>query len=119
MIRPHTKYDMTSINKWLAKQGHPCVDSSDIPKQSYTIPGVAFCAVRAVEGGIGILDSVVTNPHVSSQKRNEALDALFRHVLTLPFKAVIGFSIDKHTQERAIRHGFAASPYSLFSYRRF
>ncbi len=117
-MRHYNQRDIVSINKWLTKQGSPTVQLSDIPRLGLIIPGVAFCAVRAVEGDIGILDSVVTNPHVSSLKRNDALDKLFKYVMEMPFKSLLGFSIDESTQARALRHGFNQIPYALFSYSR-
>lgn len=104
------------INRWLAKRDLKPIDPTEMPATSFIIPGVAACGIRVCEGQIGILDSVVTNPHASKQVRNAALNQLFEHAIAHPgFKRLMGFSIDKHTLERAERHGFKAMPHLIMS----
>lgn len=109
--------DISSINKWLKKRGHPPISEADMPKLSFIVPGVAACGIRACEGRYGILDSIVTNPLVSPATRDKALNTLFKQALSIPwFKHIIGFTIDDNTHSRALSHGFKQLHYALLTY---
>lgn len=111
IIRKLKPSDLGSINKWLKQWKHAEVQWADMPEQSLIIPGVASASLRRCEGQVGIVDSIVTNPWASSLTRNAALNKLFKVITESDCKRLIGFSTDKHTLERAVKHGFKASPY--------
>ncbi len=107
MIRPFMLSDVKSINKWLKRRGHPLVKYSDLPLIGFIIPGVAVMFLRQCEGGYGIIDSMCSNPLVSSETRHRCMDILYNRTLSIPgFKNLIGFTSDEGALERAKRHGF-------------
>ncbi len=79
----------------------------DFPIRSFIIPGVAAGGVRCCEGGYGMMDSLCSNPLVSSATRHKAMQTLWTKLLSIEdFKVVVGFTEDAGTLERAKRHGF-------------
>lgn len=116
IVRALQHSDLSSLNKWLKKRAHPQVQWSDMPEYSFIIPGVASASLRRCEGEVGILDSIVTNPYTSALIRNAALNQLFKACLGISsFKRIIGFTVDAHTHERALKHGFRQLPHSVYS----
>lgn len=118
-MRLITQQDVKSINKWLVKQGHPETSWEVLPEKCIIIPGVAAGGLRYVEGGFYIMDSIVSNPLVSSGTRNRAMDRLF---LTLSMWAqdcpIIGFSKEQGVIDRAKRHGFIPAVHTILTFNR-
>lgn len=114
-MRQFTYKDVPSINKWLKKQGHPEVTYWDLPKMGFIVPGVAAGFVRQVEGGYGILDSLVSNPLASKETRHRALDSLFTQLIASGPSKMIGTTVDKGTFSRAVDHGFKPHPHTFLT----
>jgi hypothetical protein len=101
------KSDLRQVNKWLESQNMTPRAYVDFPIRSFIVPGVAIACVRDCEGGYGMMDSVATNPLVSSGTRHKASLALWNKILSIEdFKTIVGFTTDAGTLERALRHGF-------------
>lgn len=106
----------------LVKQQHPLPERSEIPLIGFIaydrgqVVGAAF--LRQVEGMVGLLDGITSNPEVASDIRHKALDALIEAVVNkareLGIKRVIGYSVNDSTKIRSERHGFVRSPYELY-----
>lgn len=108
---------LNSVNIWRASRGMMPIAAIDMPTRCFMIPGVAVAGLRHVEGNVVIMDSFITNPWVSASTRNKAADQLFEHVIAFAGdKRILGFTTDNNTLERAIKHGFVPSPYTLLSY---
>lgn len=98
-----------SLQKFHKARTGAYVDESMLPINGYIVPGVAMLFLRKVEGGFAIVDSMVTNPWCSSKARHAALEALYKYILSLPFKGLIGYTQDEGALKRAQRHGFSIS----------
>ena len=59
----------------------PLVNMLDLPNIGYIIPGVGAGFLRACEGQVGIFDSLITNPYVSSETRHRALKEIYTKIL--------------------------------------
>lgn len=106
--------DVVSINKWRKRHGLEAVSMKELPAFGFIVPGVAAAFMRDAEGGVGIMDSIVSNPLCKSETRHRALDQLFTRLVALSgYSALIGFSRDEGTIQRAQRHGFTTSNHVL------
>lgn len=109
--------DLNSINHWLELRAHEPMNIDALPKYGCIVPGVAAGFLRCVEGGYGIFDGLVTNPHCSSKTRNAALEAVVATIITkaeqIGMIGVIGWSVDIGTLKRAQSVGFEAIPEQL------
>ncbi len=106
-VRAMTHQDLPQVNQWLKGQNMQPVRMSDLPIRMYIVPGVAAAGVRCCEGGYGMMDSLCTNPLVSSATRHKASVSLWNKILSIPdFSRIIGYTSDAGTLERALRHGF-------------
>lgn len=107
MIRRFRMRDTKSLNKWLVKRGLKPEQYMDLPAIGFIVPGVAIGFLRQCEGGYAIMDSLVSNPHVSPATRHSALDKIYAHIIKVPgFNKILGFTVDEGALERAKRHGF-------------
>lgn len=124
-IRNYTLSDIDLINDWLIKRDMAPVDPEDIPARGWIVmidkKPVGAVFMRLCEGGYGIMDSLVNDPELPSEKRHLVNDRLFykiqRFALANELKGVFGTTVDKGTLERAIRHGFSPSPMTLCVWR--
>lgn len=114
--------DLYYINLWFAQREKPPVALSELPELGYTVEddngrpvGCAF--LRMIEGGLGILDSLINDPARTAKERHTINDRLFIQIkkvaIHLELAGLIGTSIDKGTLERSLRHGFTLSPQTL------
>lgn len=111
------RQDLLDINLWREQRSlHPIV-KEDLPSFGLIIDDVAAMFLRQCEGGIAMIDSVVSNPHASGDKRNEALDILFQEMIAAAkvfgMKALIGFSENYAFIDRSTKFGFKESGHKL------
>lgn len=116
-VREFKPYDLHSTNKWLKKRGEAVVaQMSDVPRIGFFVPGVAAVFLREFEGSIGVYDSLVTNPAVSSKTRAVALNALLEAAMQRsPFKFLMCFTQDAGTISRTLEAGWAKMPNYTFT----
>ena len=103
---------MIEINKWLT--GRKLMSMSNKPKLSFVVYDeynlIAAMFVRQVEGNIGLIDGMVTNPEEPGFIRNTALNTLVTHTLKqckrYDLNVILGWTLDEHTAKRAEKHGF-------------
>lgn len=113
--------DMIHINTWLTKHNMPTVTRLALPEIGYIAwehskpIGAAF--LRRCEGGLGIVDSLISNPDSSSELRHIALDALINRIVEISPKhkvtMLLGYTKDSSTLLRSTRLGFAQSPFAV------
>lgn len=116
-VRLFKASDLHSVNKWRMKRNLWPVPGSELPRLGYMIPGVAAAFLRRVEGGYALMDSLVTNPHVSSNTRHKALESLYDIILQEPsIKGIIGFTVDESTLMRAKARGFKQLQHTVLTY---
>lgn len=115
-LRKFSKEDIDKINSWLK---HRKLNQINL----YDLPDVGLIAISEKEyiaagfirlgEGIGIIDSLVTNPKCSPEDRDEALNLIFEGLLkaakNYKYEKLIGFSIDENTLKRAEKFGFHKS----------
>lgn len=116
-IRKTNSKDKHSINKWLKLRNQEL--KTQLPCLSFIVPGVAAGSVRLVEGGYGILESLVTNPYVSGITRNKAIDALVSFLLieakSCNIKNIMAFSTNESVLNRSLKHGFNPLNHTIIS----
>lgn len=80
---------------------------------------VAFCFLREVEGGYGMIDGYMSNPQMDGPTRHRGLDLVLHLVLKTTkrhnLKAVLGFTVYPEILSRAIRSGFTVLKHTLVS----
>lgn len=115
ILRPfNTKNDLETINTWLIARDKKQWEASTLPENgliaySDNVP-IAAAFLRLCEGQFGMIDALVTNPEISGELRHIAIDQVINRLLSLAnslhLKALLAFSVDKGTLERAERLGF-------------
>lgn len=104
----------TKVQQMLLSQNMDPAYADNLPHYSWIALGdgepIAFGGIRMVEGGMGIMDSYLTNATASSELRNKALDWLTRHLILvskhLNVTKLIAFSESENIFNRAKSHGF-------------
>ena len=76
-----------------------------LPERTFVVPGVALAAIRSVEGGLWLMDSLITNPLCSSGTRNAALNSLYKHILA-NYSPILAWSAEPDAIARAVTLGF-------------
>lgn len=102
------------LHKWLDIRGMARSFTNALPKLGFigfegTTPIVA-AFLRHIEPDMAMFDSLITNPETEAPLRNEAIDEITKYILheVVPsyISKIIGFTSDKHTEERAWKYGF-------------
>ena len=109
-VRRFKPKDISSVNKWLRRHGHPTAQPSAIPAVGFIVPGVAAGFVRDCETGVGMIDSYASNSLVSSETRHQALESITQEILKLPFKYFITMTADRGLAHRFQTHGMKLMP---------
>lgn len=80
---------------------------------------VAAGFLRKVEGGVCLIDSLISNPFESSIDRHNAIDAIVDALIDAAkinnSDKILAYSLDTGTLERASRHGFVKLPHSVIA----
>lgn len=106
---PHLIFD------WFEKRGLATPEELILPKIGYVVLAknvgpVVIGFLRGCEGNVGMIDSIISNPEIAAEVRDEAIDFLINRLVAAAFKKnifkVFGFSEDANTLKRAERHGF-------------
>ena len=103
-----------SIHRWLKRHNHPPV--LFIPEFYWVVPGVAALGLVTVGHRSLLMDSLVTNPLVSSETRHKAISALTAFLLGVADaanKSVLTFTSSDTTLLRAKSAGFVQLPDTL------
>lgn len=108
------------VKNWMIKR--------EIPDNSDTLPIIGYFAkhegewiaaafLRMVEGGFGMIDSIIADPDSKRNVRSEAIDlitlALLAKAKNLNLKGILGLTLHAGTLERAIKLGFVQQPHSV------
>lgn len=115
-----TRADLPTLNEWRLIRDLAPVELEELPSKGIVVANhtspIAAGFLRITEG-LGIFDSMITNPEMPAETRHEALEMLFKELLELAriysLKQLIGFSVEASMIERSKRFGFAESPYKL------
>lgn len=110
------------LNKWRSARDLKPVLEADLPKTGLMVfdndKQVACGFLRNAEG-IGMIDSVVSNPDMPSKARDEALNTIFLRLLAIAkmkdFRTVFGTSQDDHTILRSEKFGFKKSAHVVMA----
>lgn len=108
------------IRNWLEIRGLRISMIEELPKTGYITSGalgpIAAGFIRMVEGGFGILDSLITNPQATPQDRDAAIDLVVENLILkakeLKLSALIATTSDNHTLLRSSKHGFVQLPHT-------
>lgn len=122
-VRSFVESDRKTIASWLTKRFIDSQLVEDLPKIGVVALAndrpVAFCFLRLVEGGFGLIDSLVTDKDAPSKLRHDAIEIIVKDIIfkakELNLKSLIGYSIDTGTIERSQTHGFLKLPHGVIS----
>ncbi len=118
-VREFKSRDLTSINKWLKARAKNGITCQQLPRVGFVVPGVAIGFIREVEGGMGIFESLVSNPFASSALRHAAMSAIYAKVMNdARFERIIGFSVDNGALSRSADAGWLQLPFTVMSWER-
>ena len=115
-----TREDLPMLNDWRLQRDLMPVELNELPSKGVVVvnhtSSIAAGFLRITEG-LGIFDSMITNPEMPAETRHAALEVLFDSLLELAkiysLKQLIGFSVEASMIERSKRFGFVESPYKL------
>lgn len=119
----HFKYDMLTLLRWCMLRNMSEHALTLLPEKGYLvyiddIPR-ASVFLRLSEGGIGIIDGLMTDPSASSAIRKVAIGRAVELVLSkakqLELKAIFAWTHDKSVLKRAAENGFNATKNTLIS----
>lgn len=111
------------ICDWLSARNMDAKLASEPPEIGF----IAFddktpvCAafIRRVEGGIGLLENLVTNPKADSLVRHVAIDLIVERIIeeakAIKLTGLLAYSEDNGTLKRSIGHGFRVMPHVLIT----
>lgn len=120
-IIKYTKQYKKEIEHWLALRNLPLTGAEDLPKIGLMVTHderlVACGFLRKCEGKYLLLDSYCTNPQVSAELRNQALDILTESLILLAksqdCKQILAYTQDQNTIKRATKHGMTATSHHV------
>lgn len=119
-VRKFHKNDLDLINVWLKDRKIKPIDLYELPEVGLVAVSekdfIAAGFIRLGEG-IGIIDSLVSNPKCSPEDRDMALNLIFEGLVKAAqgykYEKLIGFSVDDNTLKRAEMFGFNKSNHTL------
>lgn len=106
------------VNRWMRARKLEPIKYSDLPHLGMMVFDkdvlVAVGFLRKIEGDLGMIDSMASNPDVSKEKRDEGLDMLTSSLLiraqnVLKLKGIISHTKLSAIEARAHKHGFKTS----------
>lgn len=65
--------DITELNRWREAHGLSQSPACDLPELGAFEPGVAACFLYVADGGLGIIEGLITNPDASPEDRHRAM----------------------------------------------
>lgn len=129
-VERYRAHDRTAVAHLLKKRGMWTYSAAEqLPKLGFVVYAEretydsydAVCAgfLREVEGGSYLFDSLISNPDLNSEQRNQGMQLLWKAIMDEAGKAgIIGFTTDTGTMQRAIEAGFQQLPHTTLSYKR-
>jgi hypothetical protein len=122
-LHPYSRQlDRKHLHAWLtAREMDGDTLLSQLPAQGFVAwqegRPVAAGFLRRCEGGMGMLDSFVSDPNAPAADRHEALELLTQRVMKAAEDAglsgLLATSQDENTIARAIRNGFVPTHFVL------
>ena len=73
-MRRYKQSDLGQINDWRAVRMLPALVRAQLPRIGVIEPGVAAVFLHQVEGGLGLVETLITNPLASSDLRAQAFE---------------------------------------------
>lgn len=122
-IQSFRKSDLEALNLWLYSRDRKGVEEGDLPNIGY----IAFknshpvCAafLRVCEGGVGMLEGLVSNPDLPLFTRHLGIESVIdRLILTAKEKHIrrlVSFSVDESTIKRVSKRGFKKQPHVVMT----
>lgn len=88
--------DAETVGSWLKPRGLTMVPRDQLPEVGFIVEGVAVAFVYKAEGGLAVIDRLVTNPMSTPEERNNWVALIFRqlqsHAVSGGAKQVVAFS---------------------------
>lgn len=115
--------DLLALNELLVKRDMSPFTAQEVPILGVVVEKdssvIAMGFIRQCEGFIGIFDSIITNPNLTSKERDSALNVLYGEIISLAKSVnilkLIGFSLHNSIVERSKAFGFIETNHKLLS----
>lgn len=115
--------DLNFISNWLKARNLSTHVLDDLPRNGLIVMDgatpIAAGFIRLCEGNHGLFDSYITNPDMTPNARNSALDvltlALIEESKALKLKVVLALTVDENTKVRSIKHGFVQLEHTVLA----
>lgn len=124
-FREATSKDKELIRQWLIARGMDESMVSSLPKlgvvasRAEELPILAAGYLREVEGGFGMIDSLIADPNSEPAHRNEALDGIITRLITdakrIGMTALLANCKVTKAIVRAQQHGFQAQDFCVLT----
>lgn len=117
----HPDHYLTLIYWARERQSH-IPTSEEMPQQGIVILNdnqepICMGFIRRIEGGLGMIDGYISDKNAPAIERNEALSLLTEEIINLSkelgLSGLLAITVDAHTLERSLKHGFSALPHAL------
>lgn len=109
---------LSSVNRWLKRNGHVELAMDQLSPVGFIVPGVAAGFIGRIEKiNVAVMDGLVTNPLASSAARDKALDLIVTKLIEAVqlegVKSIMAFSEQDAIHVRARKHGFVETNLKL------
>jgi hypothetical protein len=104
----------THMSSWLSARNIPLWEETSVPKVGFIslkdeVP-VAMGFLRLIEGRLGMIDGLLSNPAASGADRSNAIDLIVTQLIDVAkqmhLQGIISFSVDPNTLTRSHKFGF-------------
>lgn len=114
---------LIDLNQWLYARDRAGVSEGDIPKIGYIVlkDSIPVCAafLRECEGGVGMLEGLVSNPDLPLFTRHLGvecvIDRLLQEAKSRHIRRLVSFSVDDSTVKRVSKRGFQKQPHVVMT----
>lgn len=113
---------MDILVEWLVERNSYVPRRKEMPKIGFVVyddkTPVSIGCLRKIEGGFAFIDGLCTNPKCAPELRNIANDLIATKLMVtakeMGLRAIVGYTMDPNTLERAKRHGYKVLADTLF-----
>lgn len=115
--------DFEHVNQWLDERSMPLAPAEELPNVGFIAykegQPVAAAFLRNCEGGVGVFDSMITNPKTPLFTRHIAIEILIDKVMIYArenrVRRLLAFTTNDGILRRSKKRGFVQQPHSVIS----
>lgn len=115
--------DFEHLKEWMCGRSMATSPIEEVPRIGFIVwkegKPIAAAFLRDCEGGIGIFDSMITDPKSALFTRHLAIEILINKVMIYAkenrVRRLLAFTTDAGILKRSIKHGFKKQSHSVIS----